>query len=480
MSEFIEQKELDTKHSFNAHIDRARLKRFIANERATFIEKRPKGFFHANAQEQRPDEAGFLGGVPQHWMLDWPTPFPIFVKSAKGVLIEDIDDNRLIDLCLGDTGAMFGHSPAITETALIEAGKSGLTAMLPSEKADSVGRKLTEIFGLPYWQLALSASDANRFALRLARLATGRQKILVFDGCYHGAVDETCVMIDKNGKTIAKPSLWGSAFDASSNTYCVPFNDEIELEAALCGEDIACIIMEPALTNCGIVPPKEGFLDFVLKTAKKFGTLVLMDETHTLSTGLGGYSRVHNLSPDLFVAGKAIAGGVPCAIWGISREVKEKFQEARKSLPSGHSGIGTTLGGSLLQLTALEKSLSNLMTEDNYKRMIASAQALENELSQIIKANQLDWSIIRIGARLEIIFSPEIPKNAEEMRKIFDYELEEALHLGLINRGILVTPFHNMLLAGPDLTKENILHYSHSVQEILSQILNSEQVKHVA
>lgn len=480
MSEFVEQNELEAKHLLNAHIDRARLKSFIANERANYIEKRPKGFFHANAQDRRPDDAGFLGGVPQHWMLDWPTPFPLFVKSAKGVLIEDIDGNQLIDLCLGDTGAMFGHSPDITESALFEAGQTGLTAMLPSEKADLVGHKLSQIFGLPYWQLALSASDANRFALRLARLATGRQKILVFDGCYHGAVDETCVLIDKNGKTIAKPSLWGSAFDPSLNTYCVPFNDETELAAVLSGEDIACIIMEPALTNCGIVPPKDGFLDFTLRTAKKHGTLVLMDETHTLSTGLGGYCSVHNLKPDLFVAGKAVAGGVPCAIWGFSKEVKDKFQSARQSLPSGHSGIGTTLGGSLLQMTALEKSLSFLMTDDNYSKMIAQAKTLESELLNLIKANGLDWSVIRIGARLEIIFAPKIPENAEEMRTLFDYELEEALHLGLINRGVLVTPFHNMLLAGPDLSKENVLHYSRSVQEILSQILNTKQVKNVA
>ncbi len=480
MSEFVEQNELEAKHSLNLHIDRARLKKFIANERADFIEKRPKGFFHANTQENRPNNEGFLGGVPQHWMLDWPTPFPLFVKSAKGVLIEDIDGNQLIDLCLGDTGAMFGHSPEITKDALIEAADSGLTAMLPSEKADIVGHKLSQIFGLPFWQLALSASDANRFALRLARLATGRQKILVFDGCYHGAVDETCVLIDKNGKTIAKPSLWGSAFDPSLHTYCVPFNDEIELEAALSGEDVACIIMEPALTNCGIVPPKDGFLDFVLKTAKKYGTLVLMDETHTLSTGLGGYSRQFGLTPDLFVAGKAVAGGVPCAIWGFSKEVKDRFQAARENLPSGHSGIGTTLGGSLLQLTALEKSLCDLMTDANYDKMIASAKLLEAELLKIIETNRLDWSIIRIGARLEIIFAPKIPQNAEEMRALFDYETEEALHLGLLNRGVLVTPFHNMILAGPDLTKENILHYSHSVQDILSKILIMEQVRDVA
>jgi glutamate-1-semialdehyde 2,1-aminomutase len=468
VSEFVDQIELEHIHKLDDKIDRIKLHNFINEARAKYIENRPKGFMRFNGLENTKDnESGFFGGVPQHWMLDWPTPFPIYVKKAKGVKITDLDDNELIDLCLGDTGAMFGHSPDAIKNALIEAGESGLTSMLPSQYSQFVGEKLTEVFGLPYWQLALSASDANRFALRVARLATGRQKILVFDGCYHGAVDETTVCLDKNGKTIAKPSLWGSAFDPAINTYCVPFNDEIELEAALCGQDIACIIMEPALTNCGIVPPKDGFLEFVLRVAKKHGTLVLMDETHTLSTGLGGYSKTYNLASDLFVAGKAVAGGIPCAIWGFSKEVKDAIDNARIALPSGHSGIGTTLGGSLLQLKALKASFEQIMTDETYGKMIDNAAKLENALNKIIQTMQLNWSIIRIGARLEIIFSKQIPKNADEMRAIFDYELEEAIHLGLINRGFLVTPFHNMLLAAPSLSDENILHYSHAVQEIL-------------
>lgn len=476
MSELIDQIELNHSHKICAQIERAKLKTFIAQNRAAYIEARPKSFFKNAEIGNNGIKGGFWGGVPQHWMLDWPIPFPLQIESAKGIKIKDIDGNELIDLCLGDTGAMFGHSPQIIAKALDEAGKSGLTAMLPSQYSDWVGKKLCEIFDLPNWQLALTASDANRFALRVARLATGRQKILVFDGCYHGAVDETCVCLDKNGKTIAKPSLWGSSFDPALNTYCVPFNDKIELEAVLCAEDIACIIMEPALTNCGIVPPQADFLEFVLKTAAKHGTLVLMDETHTLSTGFGGYSKVHNLKPDLFVAGKAIAGGVPCAIWGFSDIVNDKLQKARKDLPNGHSGIGTTLGGSLLQLTALKASLENLLTKETYQKMIENCKKLEQELNNIIEKFSLDWSIIRIGARLEIIFSKKIPKNADEMREIFDYELEEALHLGLLNRGFLVTPFHNMILAGQDLTDENILLYSKAVQEIISSILIEAKV----
>jgi len=250
VSEFVEQVELEHNHEFDGQIDREKLKTFIAQNRAKYIEARPKGFLKANGLgDNLNKDGGFFGGVPQHWMLDWPIPSPLFVDSAKGVKIKDIDGNELIDLCLGDTGAMFGHSPMATQKALNEAGENGLTSMLPSKYADFVGAKLAQIFGLPNWQLALTASDANRFALRIARLTTGRQKILVFDGCYHGAVDETTVCLDKNGKTIAKPSLWGSALDPAINTYCVPFNDEIEIEGILSGQDVACIIMEPALTD---------------------------------------------------------------------------------------------------------------------------------------------------------------------------------------------------------------------------------------
>jgi glutamate-1-semialdehyde 2,1-aminomutase len=451
-------------------VNRERLKNFLATQRADYIAARPKSFEAHEIKGKSGKANGFLGGVPQHWMLDWSTPFPLQIKSAKGCKVVDIDDNELIDLCLGDTGAMFGHSPEIIASALRDAADNGLTAMLPSQYSNEVGQKLVEIFGLPYWQLALSASDANRFALRVARLASGRQKILVFDGCYHGAVDETIVYLNGRGKTNAKPSLWGSAFDPASNTYCVPFNDKEELYAALIGEDVACIIMEPALTNCGIVPPQDGFLEFAIETAHKFGTFVLFDETHTLSTGYGGYCRIHKLEPDLFVAGKAVAGGVPAAIWGISEDVKNRLEDARAVLPAGHSGIGTTLGGSLLQMGTLYASLNQLVTPETYGKMLATAQLLEDGLNKIITEFGLDWSIIRIGARMEIIFSKTIPQNADEMRAIFDHELETALHLGLINLGFLVTPFHNMLLAGPNHTQENILNYAQSVRQIIGQI----------
>lgn len=414
---------------------------------------------------------GFWRGVPQHWMMDWPSPFPIRLKTAKGTIVTDLDGNELVDLCLGDTGAMFGHSPNAIMRALNGVSETGLTAMLPSEHSEFVGRKLVEVFGLAYWQMALSASDANRFALRVARLISKRQKILVFDGCYHGAVDETVVALDNNGEIIAKPSNWGAAFNPASNSVCVPFNDLEALEAKLKSRDIACILMEPALTNCGIILPKAGYLQAVEALCEKYGTLLILDETHTLSTGLGGYTKGLGLLPDIFVAGKAVAGGIPCAIWGFNEKVKTGLENARANMAQGHSGVGTTLGGSLLAMAAIKASLESLMTREVYDDMIASASELEAELAAIIADFDLDWSIIRLGARLEIVFSKLIPTNAKQMRETFDMELEHAIHLGLINRGFLVTPFHNMLLAGPNLPPDAIKKYGQAMRQILENVV---------
>jgi len=465
--------ELFVNQPANSRINRDKLKFFICCERAAFIDARPNGLVMAAKSSCLNENCppGFWRGVPQHWMLDWPTPFPLKIKAAKGVIVTDIDDNILVDFCLGDTGAMFGHTPDAVADALMAARETGLTAMLPSSSTEFVGQRLVEVFGLPYWQMALSASDANRFALRVARLVTKRPKILVFDGCYHGAVDETVVELSQNGKTISKPSSWGAPFDPTMNTVCIPFNDLEVLEAKLASCEIACVLMEPALTNCGIVPPIDGYLQAVRALCTKYDTLLLLDETHTLSTGLGGYSKVYGIEPDIFVAGKSVAGGIPCAIWGFSENVKNKLEASREALAVGHSGVGTTLGGSLLAVTALRASLESLMTKAVYDAMIESASELEAELLSIIAEFELDWSIIRMGARLEIVFSTKIPTNASQMRETFDPELEEAIHLGLLNRGFLVTPFHNMLLTGPNLPKGAIKKYGQAMRQILINVI---------
>jgi glutamate-1-semialdehyde 2,1-aminomutase len=420
-------------------LDQSKLKEFIVRQRAVFAEARPL------CASRSVSNNGFLGNVPQHWMQDWATPFPLVIDRAHGTMIVDVDGNSLTDLCLGDTGAMFGHSPEPITQALTASVQAGLTTMLPSSETQLVGSLLRAHFKMPYWQVTLSASDANRFALRAARAITKRTKVLVFDGCYHGAVDEAGVML-VNGETRPKPSLWGQSYDLASVTVCIPFNDFEAIAQALRQGDIACVLMEPALTNCGIVPPAPGFLEHVRALTQHYGTLLIMDETHTLSTGMGGWCGKFGLEPDFFVAGKAVAGGIPTGIWGFTEDVKKQLDAMRAKHPSGHSGVGTTLAGSSLQMSALKACLSDIMTEATFADMIASASALENAINNIIKERALPW------------------------RASFDHRLENALHVGMINRGFLVTPFHNMLLAGPGLPSDTASRYASALTSILSDL----------
>ncbi len=441
-----------------------KLRKFKARENAAYLRSRPLSAARANQPN------GFFGGVPQHWMMDWPMPFPLVVHSASGTCLTDLDGHVLTDLCLGDTGAMFGHNPEPVARAIQAQASRGLTSMLPSADVEEVGALLQTKFGMPYWQITLTASDANRFALRAARAVTKRTKILVFDGCYHGAVDETAVNLAA-GRTVAKPSLWGQSYDLAAVTTCVPFNDVEALSYALKLEDTACVIMEPALTNCGMVAPLPGFLDEVRRLTRAHSTLLLIDETHTLSTGPGGWTGTHGLEPDIWVAGKAVAGGIPTGVWGFTEEVKRGIERVRSEIPAGHSGVGTTLSGSALQMAALRACLLDVMTETNYAAMIAGAIALEDGIKGLIAEMGLPWSVIRLGARLETVFAPSLPINADQMRASFDYELEAALHLGLLNRGFLVTPFHNMLLAGPSLSRAAPAAYVAALNSILNEIL---------
>lgn len=395
--------------------------------------------------------AGFLGGVPMHWMTDWPTPFPILVDSAKGATITDIDGNRLDDFCLGDTGSMFGHSPPPVARAIRRQAGRGLTYMLPSEDALAIGPLLQQRFGLPFWQIATTATDANRFALRVARAVTGREKILVFNGCYHGSVDETMVrLID--GRPANRPGLAGEFRDLTRATRIVEFNDVAALEAALVDRDVACVITEPVLTNSCMVLPEPGFHDALRRLTRAAGTLLLIDETHTISTGPGGYTRKHGLEPDLFVLGKPVAGGVPASIWGLSEEVATRYAAYNRVKEPGYSGMGTTLSANPLQFATMRAALEAVMTEQAYAHMDRLARRLDAGLTAVIDRYQLPWHVARVGARVEFICAPGPLRNGGEAEAAHAPELEAAIHVALVNQGVLIAPFHNMMLISPATT----------------------------
>lgn len=432
-------------------IDRSRLAALADAESRRFRDTHPRSA--ALAAQAAPH---FLFGLPMHWMRDWPMPHPLFVTHAQGNRLRTADGVELIDFCLGDTGAMYGHAPLPVARALAARATGGLTTMLPSDDLPAVGERLAAVFGLPRWQLALTATDANRFVLRWARAVTGRPRVLVFDGCYHGTVDDTLVDRADDGRTLTRASLLGQVHDLALGTVVVPFNDLPAVQAALARGDVACVLTEPALTNCGLVPPAPGFLEGLQAACRRHGVLLALDETHTVSTAHGGYARAHGLSPDLLVVGKAVAGGVPCAVYGFTDDLAARMSAAKAAAPEGHSGIGTTLSASVLSLAALRATLDDVMTPAAHARMEVLAARLQQGLEAVIARHRLPWCVTRLGARMELQFSAQPPVDATQARAAMDADLERALQLHLINRGVLITPFHNMLLVPPVATEADV------------------------
>lgn len=433
-------------------VDRARLQALQEDERRRFLAEHPRSVA-LSAEDAR----HYLFGVPLHWMRDWPTPATLHVAQATGNRLRCADGRELIDFCLGDSDAMFGHSAAPVAEAIARQAACGLTAMLPSVHSAEVGRLLARTFGLPRWQISLSASDANRFVLRWARAVTGRPKVLVFDGCYHGTVDDTLVDRGADGRTLARASLLGQLHDLALGTVVVPFNDAAAVQSALAHGDVACVLTEPALTNCGrLVPARAGFLEAVQQACAEHGSLLVLDETHTISSGWGGQVRALSLQPDFLVVGKAIAGGLPCAVYGFSEAMNERMQATKRVAPDGHSGIGTTLSASLLALAALRANLAEVMTPTTYAGMLSVAALLEARLRAVLERAGAPWTVTRLGARMELQFCATTPLDAEAARAALDEPMERALHLFLLNRGLLVTPFHNMLLVAPQTTPDDV------------------------
>jgi glutamate-1-semialdehyde 2,1-aminomutase len=451
-----------------AGVRRDRLTAFAAREAARYASARPKA-----AAAMKAGAGTFLSGVPMHWMADWPMPHLPLVASAKGAKIEDIDGNTLDDFCLGDTGSMFGHSPPPVAKAIRAQARHGLTYMLPTKAALEAGRLLTERFGNFRWQIATTATDANRFALRVARAITGRPKVLVFNGCYHGTVDETFVTLE-NGATVNSPGLLGQINDLTTTAVACEFNDLAGVEAALAKGDVAAILTEPVMTNSCMVLPDAGFHDGLRALSRQYGALLIMDETHTLSSGLGGYTGIHGLTPDIFVVGKCVAGGMPTAVWGLTPDTAARYEEVNANRPSGRSGMGTTLSGNPMQFACLVANLSDVMTAKNYARMEQGAERLSRGLAKSITAHKAPWHVVRVGARVEFICAPGPLENGAEAAFAHQPQIEAALHTGLINRGSLIAPFHNMMLVSPATTKRQIDHLIASFDTLLSDLFSRD------
>ena len=431
-------------------LDRGRLAALLAEEERRFREAHPRSL----ALHERAGRS-LLGGVPMHWMVRWAGGFPLFVEGGEGAYLTDVDGHRYLDLCLGDTGAMTGHAPAATVEAVRAQAARGFTFMLPTEDAVWVGEELARRFGLPCWQFAVTATDANRFAIRLARHLTGRPKILVFNWCYHGTVDETFVTL-RDGRAVPRDGNLGPPVDPWLTTRVIEFNDLPALEAALAHGDVACVLAEPALTNVGIVHPEPGFHAALRELTRRAGTLLIIDETHTICAGPGGYTRAHGLEPDILTLGKPVAGGVPAAVYGLSAAVAERIQARSRLDTADTGGIGGTLAANALASAAMRATLEHVLTDDAYARTIPLAERFARGVEGVIAEECLPWIVKRLGCRVEYWFRPAPPRNGGEAAAATDPELERYMHLAALNRGILLTPFHNMALLAPAVTEADV------------------------
>jgi len=432
-------------------INRTRLAELMAVEEQRFLDAHPKsGELFQTAKLSMP------GGVPMSWMSKWPGAYPVFVEEAKGATFVDVDGNTYIDFCLGDTGSMTGHSPEATVTAIREQVGRGLSAMLPTKDAAVVSADLAERFNLPLWQFTVSATDANRHVIRYSRLITGKSKIIVIDRCYHGSVDETFATLNKKGKTVAREGNIGAPVDLDLTTRVVPFNDLAAMKKALANDDVAAILMEPAMTNVGIVLPIDGYLKGVEKLAKEFGTMLIIDETHTISVGPGGMTAELGLAPDFLTIGKAIGGGFPTGTFGMSQAVADSIKKLVELEVIDTGGIGGTLAANALSLAAMKATLSKVLTKENFDRMIKLGNRWADGVEKTIQKYQLPWTVNRLGARAEYMFSQTTPKTGREAADAGDFELEQYIHLRMLNDGFLITPFHNMALISPDTTDADV------------------------
>jgi glutamate-1-semialdehyde 2,1-aminomutase len=435
----------------DSSVDRRRLQTLLAEERAQYEARNPRSRAAGAAATH------LFGRVPMTWMAKNAGGFPLYLDRAMGARVTDLDGHELVDFCLGDTGAMAGHSPAATVAAVMTrfADAGGATVMMPTEDAAVVGRELTRRFGAAQWSFALTATDANRWALRLCRAITNRDRVLVNSWCYHGSVDESLIVNGERGSE-PRPGSVGAPFDVTSTSRVAEFNELDQLERELAHGDVAAVLMEPALTNIGIVLPEPGYLEGVRELATAAGALLVNDETHTISAGPGGCTRAWDLQPDVVTVGKAIGGGIPAAAYGLSDTLAAQLGDRPDLDLVDTGGVGGTLAGNALSLAAVRATLGEVLTDTAFDSMIELATRYTEGVQRIIEQHDLPWSVTQLGARAEFRFRRPAPRTGTESARATDAELDDYFHVYLVNRGVLLTPFHNMALMCPATTAADV------------------------
>ena len=446
-------------------LERARLDALMSGERERFESARPRSKeLFQKASLRMP------GGVPMLWMAKWPGPWPVYVKSARGAHFECVDGIDHVDLCLGDTGAMVGHSPPATSQAIVDQLSKGITTMLPTEDAEIVASLLADRFGVPLWQFTLTATDANRAMIRYSRQVTGKSKVLIMDYAYHGSVDETFATLDDQGAVVKRRGNIGAPVDPALTTLVVPFNDVEALESAFATGDVACVLIEPAMTNIGIVLPDDGWHQALRKLCTEHDAILIIDETHTLCAGPGGMTLRDGLRPDAVVVGKTIAGGIPAGAYGMTQRLQDRVHDSLSLEDIDVGGVGGTLAGNALSLAAMRATLGSVLTEDVYPDMILRAEEWTSGVQSCLTDLGIPWQVTQLGARAEYSFLPQAPRDGREAAAADDFELQQYLHLHALNRGILMTPFHNMALMSPETTQSDVAAHTAHFREAVESL----------
>jgi glutamate-1-semialdehyde 2,1-aminomutase len=450
-----------------ADLDRPRLQKLLDRERAAFGARHPRSVELAARAR-----GALLHGVPMPWMAKWAGGTPVFLAQARGARVTDVDGIEYVDIALGDTGSMGGHSPPPTVDAIVHrvSDLGGITTMMPTEDAIVVGEQLEKRFGVPAWQFALSATDANRFALRMCRQVQQRSKIMIFLHAYHGTVDETVATLDASGRVVAREGNVGAPVDPALTTKVAPFNDLDAVRAALAPRDVAVVLAEPAMTNVGMVLPEPGFLKGLEEACAEAGTLLIYDETHTMSAGPGGCVRAWGLTPDAVTLGKALAAGVPIGAYGLSAELRDRVYADRDGDYLDWGGVGGTLAGNALSLAAARATLKDVLTPDAYRAMIMTCEHYVTGVRAVFAKHGAPWHVVGLGARAEFGFTPAPHRTGADAHDAIDPLLDDLVHAALLNRGVMLTPFHNMALMGPSTTIADVDRVVDALDEVVGEI----------
>lgn len=399
----------------------------LARETGRFAELRPRGtrLLH-DARRSMPL------GVPMNWMSSAYEHPPVFVDAGSGASFTDVDGNSYVDFNLADTSMFTGYGVPRLVRVAAERVAAGSQFLLPTEDAIEVSEQLAGRFGLPKWQYTSSATQANSEAIRVARTVTGRNDVVMFDGKYHGHADE---LLAEAGGDGVKPLGRGVPRDATRHVRIVPYNDLEALERALADGEVACVLAEAAITNCGVVMPADGFHTGLRELVSEAGSLLVLDETHTLVAGPGGLTGRWGLDPDVLVAGKSASGGIPLGCYGMKDEVAAVLDDPSLAWDQGVA-TGGTLFGNALSMAAARVTLAEVLTDDAYESAAALGARLADGIESAARAHGLEWRAHRLFNRSGYTHAPELPGNAEEARATFDTDVYNLQRLYMANRGV--------------------------------------------